>query len=161
MTFTGTVYLNSNRRAIHPWYCSQIQSLWERNYVRHGLELSSNPNLLSCLYNGDRSRSAQNVAAGYTASASSVCFVSSALYTQKPGAILARQAIFHPEFIFSACFLTVFALSACAIACINITAHLRRNPIHWRPQQCGHPNILHTAVGMISAALASVEAIAR
>ena len=160
MTFTETCIFKLES-SCNPPHCSQIQSLWECNYVRHGLELSSNPNLLSCLYNGDRSRSAQNVAAGYTASACSVCFVSSALYTEKPGEILARQAIFHPEYIFSACSLTVFALSSCAIACINITAHIRRNPIHWRPQQCGHTNIPHTAGVMISAALASVEAIAR
>ena len=91
ITFTETVYLNSNRRAIHQSHCSQIQSLWERNYVRHGLELSSNPNLLSCLYNGDRSRSAQNVAAGYTASASSVCFVSSSLQRLRPHCIPKSQ----------------------------------------------------------------------
>ena len=67
-----------------------------------------------------------------------------------------RLGIFLPELAFSAVSpLTVSVQPPCAIACINICAHVK-NPKHWQPyQRSGRTNILHTPTGMGSAALAA------
>ena len=48
--------------------------------------------------------------------------------------------------------LTVSVQPPCAIACINICAYVK-NPKHWQPYHCPDTKILHTPIGMGSAAL--------
>ena len=59
--------------------------------------------------------------------------------------------MFLPESASSADSLTVSLQPPCAIACTNVCAHVK-NPKHWEPY---HTKILHTLIGMGSAALAT------
>ena len=82
--------------------------------------------------------------------------------TERPGALLMQVQVhgvarfFSPESTFSAdSSLTVSIQPLCAIAYINICARIK-NPKQWQPHHCLDTEILHTLIGMGSAALVVV-----
>ena len=81
--------------------------------------------------------------------------------TEKPGVILTRVRLpgaardFLSESAFSADSLKVSVQPPCAVACIKICVQVK-NPKHRQPYHCcRHTKILHTLIGMGSAALAA------
>ena len=80
--------------------------------------------------------------------------------TEKPGVILTRVRLpgaardFLSESAFSADSLKVSVQPPCAVACIKICVQVK-NPKHRQPCCCRHTKILHTLIGMGSAALAA------
>ena len=65
-----------------------------------------------------------------------------------------RLGIFLPESASSADSLTVSVQPACVVACINICVHVK-NLKHGQPYHCLDTQIMHTLIGMGSAALAA------
>ena len=66
-----------------------------------------------------------------------------------------RQGIFLPKSTFSADSLTVSVQPPCAVVCINICAHVKKSQTLTAIPLLGHRKILHTLIGMGSAALAA------
>ena len=69
-------------------------------------------------------------------------------------------SFFLPVSVFSADSLTVLVHPTYAIASVNICVH-DNNPEHWQPYHCSDTKILHTLVGIGSAALADAEVLTR
>ena len=77
--------------------------------------------------------------------------------TERPAAILRKIRVLCAarDFFSSADSLTVSVQTPCAVACSNICANVK-NSKHWQPSHLhGHVKILHTLVGVGSAALAA------
>ena len=66
------------------------------------------------------------------------------------------QGIFLPEPAFSAYSLTVCVQPVCVIACISICEHVMNPKTRAAGPLFGHMKILHTMIGVGSAALAAV-----
>ena len=85
--------------------------------------------------------------------------------TEKPGAILTRVRVpgaawdFCSLSAFSVDFLTVSVQPKCAATCINICTHVNIPNTGSHISLSGHRKILHTQIGMGSAALAAAAAV--